>query len=269
MNLIHWLSGFEETIGLIWTLTLIATAALYAGCNLLPDRLVGPFLPLHDVFKPRTNVDLDYQSIGYVLLHTTWVTRITHATVILDALLWFVIFQSWHESLPYAALGLMLVQSLFIGDRKFGFFFLLMGAAALAGALALISWLGMAGAVLTAQVILMLGGLMRMLGHAAEPVPPLLVNDSDQFTRLSADNVNWKVPLASLIGYVGEFGSGLPSRILPVQANYLYQTLFRVPPKAALAWPDVKRAAQQVLSGGYTQLAALERYYRSVTKERR
>lgn len=266
MQFIHWLTGFEETINLIWTITLIAMVTLYAWCNLFPDRLVGPFLPLHNVFKPQTNIDLDYQSIGYALLHTTWVTRITHATVILDALLWFVVFQSWHPSLPYIALGLMGAQSVFIGDKKFGFFFLLMGIATLAGASALIAWLGMAEAALIAKVILMLGGLMRMLGHSAEPIPPLLVNDTDQFTRLSADNVNWKVPLASLIGYAGEFGSGLPNRILPVHVNYLYQTLFRVKPQATLAWPEVERTARKVLTGGYTKLEALERYYRSVTK---
>lgn len=267
MQIIEWLSGYQETINLVWTITLMAMVTLYVLCNVLPDRWVGPFLPLHNVFKPQTNVDLDYQSIGYALLHTTWVTRITHATVILDALLWFVVFQSWHPSLPYVALGIMLVQSVFIGDKKFGFFFLLMGALTFTGALALINWLGMAEAVLIAQVVLMLGGLMRMLGHSAEPIPPLLVNDSDQFTQLSADNVNWKVPLASLIGYVGEFGSGLPNRILPVHVNYLYQTLFRVKPQATLAWPEVESSAQKALVGGYSKLDALQRYYHSVTRK--
>ena len=265
MSFLTWLTGFEEIINLIWMITLISMVTLYVLCNVLPDRIVGKILPLHNVFKPHTNVDLDYQSIGYALLHTTWVTRITHATVVLDALLWFVIFQSWHESLPYLALGTMLIQAVWIGDKKFGFFFLLMGAATFAGALGLINWLGLGEAVLVAKEVLMLGGLMRMLGHSAEPIPPLLVNDTDQCATLSAENVNWKVPFASLIGYVGEFSSGLPNRILPVHVNYLYQTLFRVKPQATLPWKEVKTSAHKALVGGYSQLDALQQYYRSVT----
>ncbi len=112
----------------------------------------------------------------------------------------------------------------------------------------------------------MLGGLLRMLSHSAELIPPLLVNKSDQFEKLTARNFNWKVPLSSVIGYVGEFGSGLPNRILPVQVNYLYQTVFGLKPDTTLPWTAVEAAAQKVLTGGYSQLSALRKYYNSVAK---
>ena len=91
----EWIASYATIINQIWTFTLIAMLVLYIVCNVLPDRIVGKYLPLHNVFKPQTNVDLNYQSIGYALLHTTWATRITHSTIIIEAVLWFVIFDSW------------------------------------------------------------------------------------------------------------------------------------------------------------------------------
>lgn len=266
MSLMNRLFEFEAVINQAWLITLIAMAVLYVLCNLLPDRIVGIYLPLHNVFKPQTNVDLDYQSIGYALLHTTWVTRITHSTVIIDAVLWFVIFESWHWSVPLIIGLIMLVQSVFIGDKKFGVFFILMGIATYISALCLIQFLGLPQTVLLAKVVLMLGGLMRMLSHSAELIPPLLLNNTDQFQKLSAKNINWKIPLSSVIGYVGEFGSGLPNRILPVQVNYLYQTVFGIQPETTLTWKEVEVSAQKVLIGGYSQLSSLQNYFNSVVK---
>ena len=266
MTIINWLSQSEAMINQIWVVTLIAMVVLYIVCTVLPDRIVGQFLPLHNVFKPETNIDLDYQSIGYALLHTTWATRITHSTIIVEAVLWFVIFESWHWSLPFVALALIGIQSVLIGDKKFGFFFMLMGVLTFGGAVYFSQFMGIANAVLLAKVVLMLGGLMRMLSHSAELIPPLLVNKTDQFEQLTAKNINWRVLLSSPIGYVGEFGSSLPNRILPVQVNYIYQTVFGVKPETILPWHEVETLAQKVLIGGYSKLNSLRNYYDSVVK---
>lgn len=268
MKLLHWLFQYEAIINQIWVFTLISTVGLYVLCNILPDRLVGKFLPLHNVFKPQTNIDLNYQSIGYVLLHTTWATKITHSTIIIEAILWFVIFESWHWSIPLVALFLILIQSFFIGDKKFGLFFMSMGIATFAGAIYTIQLIGMQDAVILAKVLLMMGGLMRMLSHSAELVPPILLNDTDQFVKLSSKNMSWKLPLASAIGYIGEFGSSLPNRILPVQVNYIYQIIFQVKPQTTLTWQEVKVSANNVLVGGYSKLKSLQDYYRSVVKDK-
>jgi hypothetical protein len=266
MELLNWLLQYASIINQAWLITLISMVALYVLCNVLPDRIVGQFLPLHNVFKPQTNVDLDYQSIGYVLLHTTWATRITHSTIIFEAVLWFVVFESWHWSIPLVALCTMLIQSVFIGDKKFGIFFCLVGVATLGLAYGFSQFFGLANAVLLAKLGLMLGGLLRMLSHSAELIPPLLVNKTDQFEKLTAKNFNWRVLLASPIGYIGEFGSSLPNRILPVQVNYLYQTLFEVKPQKTLMWPEVEASAKSVLVGGYSKLNSLHNYYKSVVK---
>lgn len=268
MQALNWLTNYETIINQLWVYTLVAMVVLYILCNVLPDSVMGRFLPLHNVFKPQTNVDLNYQSIGYSLLHTTWLTKITHSTIIIEALLWFVIFESWHWSIPLIVLFAIIVQSFFIGDKKFGLFFILVGIATFVGATYTIQFLGIEKATLIAKSVLMLGGLMRMLSHSAELIPPLLVNESDQFVKLSPKNINWKIPLSSLIGYVGEFGSGLPNRILPVQVNYLYQTFFGIKPESTLPWQEVEVSAKKVLIGGYSKLNSLQNYYNSVVKEK-
>lgn len=266
MTLFDWLSQNETTINQIWVFTLISMVVLYAVCNLLPDKIVGKFLPLHNVFKPKTNIDLDYQSIGYVLLHTTWATRITHSTIIIEAILWFVIFENWHWSIPFIALFAILIQSVFIGDKKFGIFFIIIGIITYLAAIFSIQFLGLSNAVLLSKVLLMLGGLMRMLSHSAELIPPLLINETDQFEKLDPKKITFRLLLSSPIGYIGEFGSSLPNRILPIQVNYIYQTIFGIVPEKNLAWKEVKESAKKVLIGGYSKLTSLKNYYESVVK---
>lgn len=268
MAIINWLSEHEIFINQAWLVTIVSTLVLYILCNALPDSIVGQFLPLHNVFKPETNIDLDYQSIGYALLHTTWATRITHSTIIIEAVLWFVIFDSWHWSIPFIALSLIVIQSVMVGDKKFGFFFILMGIITFLGAIYTIQFLGIQNAVLLSKTVLMLGGLMRMLSHSAELIPPLLVNKTDQFEKLTPKNFNWKVLLSSPIGYIGEFGSSLPNRILPVQVNYIYQTIFGVKPETTLPWREIEASAKKVLIGGYSKLNSLRKYYNSVVGEK-
>lgn len=266
MALFNWLSQYEATINQIWVFTLVSTVILYVVCNLLPDRIVGKYLPLHNVFKPKTNVDLDYQSIGYVLLHTTVATRITHSTIIIEAILWFIIFENWHWSIPFIALLAILIQSVFIGDNKFGLFFIIIGIITFLSAIFSIQIIGLAQAVLLSKTLLMLGGLMRMLSHSAELIPPLLINNTDQFEKLDPKKITFRLLLSSPIGYIGEFGSSLPNRILPIQVNYIYQTIFGIAPEKNLAWKEVKESAKKVLTGGYSKLNSLKNYYESVVR---
>ena len=267
MHFLNWLAQHATIINYLWVLTLVAMVALYIVCNVLPDRIVGHYLPLHNVFKPHTNVDLDYQSIGYAMLHTRWITRITHYTIIFEVMLWFVVFQSWHWGVPVMALVAISIQSLFIGDKKFGLCFILMGTATFAAATYFIYVLGLQNAVLLSKVLLMMGGLMRMVGHSWELMPPLLLNKSDQFVKLTAKNVNYKIPLVAVIGYVAEFSSALPNRLFPVQVNFLYQTIFRVKPQTTLPWSEIELSARKVVAGGYSELNTLHAYYNSIKKD--
>jgi len=226
------------------------------------DNILNLQLPVKRVL----NVDLDYQSIGYVLLHTTVATRITHSTIIIEAILWFIIFENWHWSIPFVALLAILIQSVFIGDNKFGLFFIIIGIITFLSAIFSIQIIGLAHAVLLSKTLLMLGGLMRMLSHSDEIIPPLLINNTDQFEKLDTKKITFRLLLSSPIGYIGEFGSSLPNRILPIQVNYIYQTVFGIAPEKNLTWKEVKESAKKVLTGGYSKLNSLKNYYESVVR---
>jgi hypothetical protein len=98
-------------------------------------------------------------------------------------------------------------------------------------------------------------------------MPPLLLDNSDKFVKLSYKNINWKIPIVGFIGVIAEFGSGLPNRLLPVQVNFLYQTIFRVNPQTTLPWKEIEVSAKAVLIGGYSQLNTLHTYYNNVVKD--
>jgi hypothetical protein len=264
MKLINWLSEYASTINQIWFFTISGMFALYIICNVLPDRWVGRLLPLHNVFKPSTNIDLNYQSIGYAMLHRSLFSKITHASIIIESVLWFVVFQTWHWSISLVVLIAIVIQSVFIGDRKFAIFFILAGILSYLASQFGIKILGLEQAALLSKLILMLGGLMRMLSHSAELIPPILLNDSDQFQKLTAKNINLRVLLASPIGYVAEFSSSLPNRLLPVQVNYLYQNILKIKPQTTQSWKDIDNSAQLALNGGYKKLSGLRKYYESV-----
>ncbi len=267
MQLISWLTAHQMVINQLWTFTLISTLTLYVACNLLPDRIVGNILPLHNVFRPKKNVDLDFQSIGYAMLHTRWIARITHYTIIFDSVLWFVIFQSWHWSVPFIILSAVLLQSVYIGERRFGIFFVLASMIIYILSTYFIFWLGMANAVLLAKAILMFSGVMRMIGHTVELMPPLLLENSDKFVALKLKNITWKIPVVAVIGCIAEFASGLPNRLLPVQLNFLYQRILGLTPQNTLPWQQVEISAKTALTNGYSALNALKNYYQSVTGE--
>jgi hypothetical protein len=262
------LTEYQGIINYIWVFTVGAMVALYILCNTVPSSIVGRYLPLHNVFDPKTNVDLNYQSIGYVMLHTSWVTKITHSTIIVEAMLWFVVFQSWHWAVPIVALSAIVLQSVLIGDLKFGICFILLGLSTYLAANYSVAYFGADQAVLAAKVLLMMGGFMRMLSHSAELVPPIMLNDSDQFVKLTAKTANLRLPLVSAIGYVAEFSSGLPNRILPVQVNYICQKILKIEPKVSQPWHQIETTANDVLKGGYAKLASLNAYYKSVMGSR-
>ena len=260
----HLLTGYEGIINQLWLFTFCSMIFLYIACNLMPDWLVGNILPLHNVFRPRMNVDLDYQSIGYAMLHTKWFARITHYTIILDAVMWFVVFYSMHWAVVLCAIIATVLQVLFIGERKFGVSFVLSYAMVLGASFGFVKLAGMHDALLVAKVILMTGGLVRMIGHSVEKIPPLLLEKSDRFIKLSLKNITWKIPVVVLVGYIAEFSSGLPNRLMPVQINFLYQAIFRVKPTVTLPWREIEASAKNTLVNGYFALASLRNYYNKV-----
>lgn len=263
-TIFEFLHSHRTVLEYAWWISLGGMVLLYLITNFVPARIVGRLLPLHIVFEPRRNLDLDFQSLGYALLHKSWFSRITHYSIFIDAFFWFIVFNFWHWSVGAGILALMIVQSLLIGDRKFLVSFTLAGSAVYASSFAIGNALGWENAYLLAITGLMFGGFIRFVGHTIEPIPPMVLDESDQFVPLTPKTFNWKIVVLVLVGYIAEFSSSLPNRLFAVQVNYLYQFLLRLKPETTTQWKELEARSTMAFRGGYSKVKELHEYYLEV-----
>lgn len=127
--------------------------------------------------------------------------------------------------------------------------------------------LGWESAYLLSIVLLMFGGLIRFIGHTIEPIPPMVLDDSDQFVKLTPKTFNWKIVALVFVGYIAEFSSGLPNRLFPVHVNYISQLIFGVKPDKTKPWKEVKQLSDMAFEGGYNKLQQLREYYQLVSQK--
>lgn len=250
---------------------------LYFIAIIAPYSKIAKVLPLTIMFNPKENIDLDLQSVGYALLHSTWLAQISHYTIFIDAFFWFVLLGSVHWGLSLLALLVMVYQGFRIGEKWFGISFIGVGLLFFVGSFWVVESLNtLAGASYTlftspawlvAVFVLLLGGLIRFVGHFAEPAPPMLLDDSDQFVKITPKTANWKLLLMPIYGFVAEFSSGLPYRLFIVQVNYLYQRFAGVTPQHTQTWTSINERAKQAFEGGYTQDEQLGQYYKTVVND--
>lgn len=262
---VDWLIRNANWIGVAWWVTLALMAALFALAIVAPYSKVTKALPLTVMFNPRENLNLNLQSVCYAMTHTTWMGRISHLTIAVDAFLWFVVLNHISPILGLAMLALMAHQASAIGEQTFSISFLLLGAVFYAGSLWLGHALGWYGAWLVSIAVLMTDGMIRFVGHWTEPAPPFLLDDSDQFIPITPRTANWKLALMPVYGYVAEVASGLPNRLFAVQVNYLCQCILGLRPKKTLSWEAINERAAGILSGGYRADEWMARYHDLVT----
>jgi hypothetical protein len=103
-----------------------------------------------------------------------------------------------------------------------------------------------------AMTVLLVSPLLRVLGHTAEPQPPLIGdNKSLRFTRF-----RWHpklIPTAP-IAWVAEFASGLPFRLFACQVHLMAQR-FGFRPRRTISLQDARKLARQLAAGGYESWA--------------
>ena len=259
-----------------FALTIFLMCGLFLLSILAPYSKVTTVLPLTIMFNPKKNLDLDLQSVGYALLHSTWWAQISHYTIFIDAFFWFVLLACIHWSLAAAALAVMIYQALRIGEKWFSISFIALGTTFFVLSLLTVNSLNTAVAFeslstspawLVAVSVLLLGGLIRFSGHIFEPAPPMMLDDSDKFVKILPKTVNWKLILMPIYGFVAEFASGLPYRLFIVQVNYLYQKITNIKPTKTQSWTRINERADKAFKGGYKTDEQLANYYHTVMKD--
>ena len=269
-HIIDFLFKQASIINIFWWSTIACSLLILIVSIYYPFSKLAKQFPLTIMFSPKVNLDL--QSVGYAMMHSTWLGRISHYTIFWDAFFWFVICSCVHWSLSLVLLLLMVYQGIKIGEASFTRAFVGMGIVYFVLSLITVKYLngGASGAIFTSPawlisvVVLMLGGIIRFVGHFREHAPPLLLDDTDKFVKLNFKSANSKLFLVSFYGYVAEFASGLPSRLFAVQVNYFNQNLFRIKPKKLESWNKVYTQAQDVLKNGYKKDERLRDYYNNI-----
>lgn len=232
-----------------------------------PYGRITRVLPLTIMFNPRENLDLDLQSVGYAMMHTTWLARISHYTIFIDAFLWFIIFNSFSNILGAIVLMLMTYQSSKIGEQAFTLTFLLLGVAFYSLSLLVGNAIGWEGAWLISISVLMLTAVIRLIGHSTEPAPPMMLDASDQFVPVKPRTMNWKLAIMPIYGYVAEFASGLPNRLFTVHVNFIYQQVLRLKPKQTMSWSSINERAFRIFRSGYKSDERMGDYYNQVNEK--
>jgi hypothetical protein len=275
-TILDFLAQNSQVLNIVFGVTIVLMVALFILSVVAPYGKITKTLPLTIMFHPKENMDLDLQSVGYAMMHTTWLARISHYTIFLDAFVWFILFSSIHWSLSVVALFAMIYQSAKIGENAFTISFLLIGMAYFVSSIFLVDLLnGLAASTslfnspawLVAISILMASGVIRFLGHFAEPAPPMMLDDSDKFVKITPKTVNYKLALMPFYGYVAEFSSGLPNRLFTVQVSYIYQLISKMKPTKTMSWKNVNQHAFEIFNGGYGKDERLGDYYQAISKK--
>jgi hypothetical protein len=202
-------------IDLVWSALVFASAVLFVACDLIPHRVVH-LQSMPWTFQPSRVTDLSFQAVTYEAFHTSPWSQRAHLLLAPEALAWLVLLGTWHGALPWVAAALLTGQAVRMGEPDFG---RLLGGVwwAMTATAAVLLLLFPAVALATAmKAWLVVAALIRTVSHAAEPIPPMLAEETDQFVPLSLGVLSPRFVAVGLAGIVSEFASALPFRLFPV-----------------------------------------------------
>lgn len=253
----------EEPLGSIerlWQLSLLASVVLFLGCMLVPKYLVS-LQSMPWAFQPRYNLDLDFQAITYETYHGKHWSRGTHYALVPEQVAWFVLLAAWHPWLPVAALAGLSLQAVAMREHPFSAILILSYASIAALGYAVL-WLGGGQLIVPgAQAFLLLAAALRVVGHASEPLPPMLLERTDRFTPLRDARLHPLMLLILVAGYVSEFASALPGRLFNVQV-YQFALALGYRPRRSSDRATLKNWSERIHRDGwcaYPKTAALFR----------
>jgi len=236
-------------IEFIWQTTLVLMILLFLGCYSAPKFMVR-LQAMPWVFLPSWNVKLEFQSVLYAVFHTRWFSRLSHITFPIEQLAWFVLMFWVHPAFPLVAFALLSVQAVLIRERLFSLFLIAFWMLCVGVSYALFVYIDHTFLLWSSKVLLIAGGILRLIGHFVEPIPPMVQNDTDTFVPLSEFKFTGKTPFTIMFGYVSEFTSSLPFRLVIVQMYWLWQKL-GLRPKKLSDWSKCCEYALSIQEKGW------------------
>lgn len=242
-----------SVLAVVWPVMLALTFLLHVAVYTFPRRLV-PYNALPWAFRFESNLDLDFQTVTYAAVHDKRIARWSHLTLPLEQVAWAIVLLSVHPLALAVVLLIVAAQAALLREPPLAFALVAtwLGVSAL-GVFAL----GAVGpaALLSAQILLLIGPILRFVGHAFEPIPPFVGSPRvggprDAFLPLSETRLGLAAPLLVAGGIVSEFAAALPHRLIVVQVFWLAQRLGYTP-RVARDWPRARALGAAIRADGW------------------
>jgi hypothetical protein len=238
----------------------VAAMLVYFGACALWARRMLPLSSMPWAFHPWRAADLEFQSVLFEAFHTRWTTRIAHLLIPVESLAWLALALAIHVGLAAAVLVLLLLQMTLVHERRVRLVLLAVWLGASAVAVLAVTSLGATDCRQLAEWVVVGGSAIRTLSHVTEPMPPYFFGNEPRFVGWGHVRFSWRwlvlLPLSPVFGFVSEFASGLPYRLLPVQVIQLIHSLgYRAP--GLLGWDEARRMAAAVHARGWGEFPAV------------
>jgi hypothetical protein len=236
-----------------WVVTaFIAMIALNVVLHVLVyanPRGIVPYNALPWAFQIKWNLDLDFQAVTYAAVHDKWIARWSHLTLPLEQVAWVILLLSVHPAAVPLVVVLVVWQAALLGEKQLVLGVVAMWAVLAAAGFACLTAFGPA-ALLGAKVLLLVGPVLRFIGHTFEPIPPFVGLPKDEFIPLSEMPIRPAVIALGLGGIVSEFAAALPHRLIVVQLFWLAQQM-GYQPRRARPWSEAAVLGAAIRSNGW------------------
>jgi len=247
-------ADLHEVVFCIFFAMLFLTVCHYVACCFMPGCM-RKVLGVPESFHFRENADMRFQATAYSVLHTTWEGHLSHATLFADPLLWAVVGLNF-PAILVVFWSLSLFQSMVYGRLHcwLGVALSLYHTASIGLGFLATQTCGARASAQFAMIWLLASGVLRVVGHAREAVPPGILSESTSFESTkdaSCRALCWAVLVSMPCGVIAEFASGLPFRLPVVQVFFLVDHFLGCPSPAIGTWVEIAKEAEAVKASGW------------------
>ena len=226
-KLVDTLAALAALIGLIYLVQFVdvetwflsatfAAVLLYVLCYGAPG-LMTRLISAPSAFRLNENVGpkaFDMQVVSYASYHSRWLADVTHTAFFVESVAWYVLAYQV-GGLPALAVLTVLkgLQLHSYADARFVSY-----TAGLWLVVPLVAvWITNAtgNPQPLAMTALILVPAWRVFGHVTEPIPPGVSRDGG-FVPIEDNGLTATLGLSFVVGYVAEFASGIPFRLVDV-----------------------------------------------------
>jgi len=209
---------YFELAHLVFGIFMGLIGIFYLICHLTPNVLRS-WVSIPTAFHLHKAHLLNFQTALYFVFHSTSLGQISHYYFLFEQIAWFLLLYLWQPVAAVLLLLLMFFISFKMNEKPFGWYFMALISLIFAVSLGLSFVLDKEMAMFMAEVIVLAGGFIRVLGHSVEPVPPHIL--SEHFVKLDANSFKWRLIPVSIVGIIAEFSAGFPFRLFPIQMYIL------------------------------------------------